>query len=239
MDSHAPARLRLAGGALGAVLAASAVTSGASADDGAFRLEATATPVLLASLGQVDDAVEAGAVGADDEEARLAETLAVTERVRARFGEAGTGRFEIHAGYGYDVKDDNWVAQGGVAFNEFVEDGVAIRVEVNGLHVNQINGDAQGINVNLMFQWHFMRRETWSIYADAGVGMLYTTDDVPFNGSSFNFTPQAGFGATFDVADDVRAVLGLRWHHISNANTFEENPGRDHIMFFGGLSFPF
>ena len=53
------------------------------------------------------------------------------------------------------------------------------------------------------------------------------------------FTPQAGGGLTVDVGDDARFVLGARWHHISNANLYRENPGRDSFMVYGALSFPF
>ena len=32
---------------------------------------------------------------------------------------------------------------------------------------------------------------------------------------------------------------GIKWHHISNADLFEDNPGRDSIMGYAGVSFPF
>ena len=69
--------------------------------------------------------------------------------------------------------------------------------------------------------------------------MLYTTNNVPSSGSEFNFTPQAGFGVTYDVGQDMRVILGFRWHHISNAELYSDNPGRDSIIGYAGLSFPF
>ena len=51
-------------------------------------------------------------------------------------------------------------------------------------------------------------------------------------------TPQAGFGFTFEVADDTRLLVGGRWHHISNATLFDSNPGRDSLLLYLGLSLP-
>ena len=70
-------------------------------------------------------------------------------------------------------------------------------------------------------------------------GLLFTEDNVPSNGSDFNFTPQAGLGFTFDAGDSARWLIGLRWYHISNANSHRSNPGRDSVMLWVGMTFPF
>ena len=62
---------------------------------------------------------------------------------------------------------------------------------------------------------------------------------MPENGSEFNFTPQAGFGLTYDIGNENRLIFGIKWHHISNADLYEDNPGRDSIMGYAGISFPF
>lgn len=235
------------GGTLIAAAVAVMIAGTATADDPAtgldasplrFTFEPDATPVLLGALGQAqpaDESVADWTMGEDpaDESLAIPETLPV-------FGEAGSMRLDVRAGYGTDVKDgDQWIAQGGVGISAFIEDGLAIRAELNGAQIRQVEGSEQGINFVLLVEWHFMQRENWSLYLDAGAGVLFTTDDVPAAGSSFNFTPQAGVGFTLDAFDEARLVLGARWHHISNANTFDENPGRDHVMVYGGLSFPF
>jgi hypothetical protein len=70
--------------------------------------------------------------------------------------------------------------------------------------------------------------------------MLSTNNPVPSGGSQFNFTPQAGIGVTIDVGErDARLVLGLKWHHISNASLYRDNPGRDSVEIYAGLTFPF
>ena len=69
-----------------------------------------------------------------------------------------------------------------------------------------------------------------------GGGMLFTTDDVPAGTAQFNFTPQAGVGVYWLGANRPSVVLGLRYHHISNAARVRPNPGHNAIYFYGGLS---
>jgi hypothetical protein len=63
--------------------------------------------------------------------------------------------------------------------------------------------------------------------------------DEPDGGTYFNFTPQAGVGASFAVAEDTRLLAGVRWHHISNARSSDNNPGRDSLEIYAGVSFAF
>ena len=50
--------------------------------------------------------------------------------------------------------------------------------------------------------------------------------------------PQAGAGFSLKLNQERRLILGLRWHHISHADLFGANPGRDSIMGYVGLQFP-
>jgi hypothetical protein len=69
-----------------------------------------------------------------------------------------------------------------------------------------------------------------------------STDDVPNDGTSFNFTPRLGVGFTRQLTDSgIRLEGGLRWAHISNARITgdADNPARDSAMLYVGLIFPF
>lgn len=166
--------------------------------------------------------------------------LAAMQEASTPFGQQGSLRWSIHGGGGVDVKSsDNWHGLAGVGLSYFIIDDLSFDVELNGLYISQRGDDAWGANLNLLFRWHFIARDTWSLYFDGGAGMLGTTDHVPENGSGFNFTPQAGLGISFDVGQEARLMTGVRWHHISNANTFNRNPGRDSVMGYVGLSLPF
>ncbi|MFA6045786.1 MAG: acyloxyacyl hydrolase, partial [Phycisphaerales bacterium] len=93
------------------------------------------------------------------------------------------------------------------------------------------------------FRWHFVHEEDFTVYADIGIGILGATDNVPSNGTSFDFTPRAGVGFTYALNDagDLRLVGGLRWAHVSNARIHgdDDNPGVDTIMMYSGVQFPF
>jgi hypothetical protein len=48
-----------------------------------------------------------------------------------------------------------------------------------------------------------------------------------------------GLGATLDIGSGTRFFTGVRWYHLSNANTIEPNPPRDSLMIYAGVTFPF
>jgi hypothetical protein len=158
----------------------------------------------------------------------------------ARFGERGSTRLYLHGGYGVHVSrtsNDEWIA--GLGVEHFIEEGLSLSVELNGLSIRQSGPNAQAANINLLFRWHVIMEKNWSAYMDGGAGLLFATEEVPNSGSEFNFTPQAGIGATYDLGGDVRLMAGVRWHHISNANTDSNNPGRDSALAYIGVSIPF
>ncbi|MCA9295567.1 MAG: acyloxyacyl hydrolase [Phycisphaerales bacterium] len=170
----------------------------------------------------------------DDGVARLTTTTPA-------FGTVDTWRWEIHGGGGIEVKNDDNVEIGaGASLSYFILENVSLNMALNGWQFQQVGQNANGINFNLFFRWHALDYETWSIFIEGGAGALYTTSDVPDgDGSSFNFTPLGGVGASFDIGNDVRLLTGVRWHHISNARLYEPNPGRDSIILWAGVSFPF
>ena len=160
------------------------------------------------------------------------------EEAPPKFGQAGKPRWYVQGGVGADFDDDLFGLVGtGVSY--FVFDNHSLNLELNGLAVDQQNNNAVGLNLALLVRSHWIRGENWSIYIDGGAGLLTTNNDVPDSGSSFNFTPQIGGGATFAVNDTQRIMTGLRWYHISNANTFEANPGLDAVYGYVGYNFPF
>ena len=156
------------------------------------------------------------------------------------WGNKDSWRWNIQGGYGKDVKEsDNNVKTIGVEFEYFIEDALSLDLGFFGMGVNQEGQDANGLNFTLQLRWHFIDKESWSMFMEGGAGLLRTTNHVPADGSSFNFTPQAGLGMSFDIGNHNRWLIGVKWHHISNANTYNTNPGRDSIMVWTGISFPY
>jgi hypothetical protein len=111
------------------------------------------------------------------------------------------------------------------------------------------NGNADTIALSFRFvgRWHFAHGSTsdqrpdaydWTLFVDAGIGMLFSADDVPADGTSLNFLPTFGAGATWRVGEgDTRLIGGVRWHHVSNARITGDrnNPDFNAPELFVGL----
>lgn len=156
------------------------------------------------------------------------------------FGQAGSWRWAIYGGAAADVSNDAEHYNLHFSAEHFLAEYFSINLELGGLLFDQ-DQDTGGANFNLLFRWHFLQGDDWTIYGDAGAGLLLAGEEVPETGTNFNFTPQAGIGGTLSIGGDgARLMGGLRWHHISNARIKGEdhNPGRDSVMLYVGVSFP-
>jgi hypothetical protein len=154
------------------------------------------------------------------------------------FGAKDSWRWQVLGSWMNDFNAANQIEAEWSASWFFMQD-VSMDFGLSGDAILQPGTDAGGGGASLMFRWHFLARDTWTLFADAGCGMLFTNEPVPSDGGRVNFTPRVGLGGTVDVGGDARLMAGVRWYHISNANTGQENPGRDSIQLFAGVSFPF
>lgn len=151
--------------------------------------------------------------------------------------------------WGFDAgavfSDDANDYAGSVNFDYFLTDGFEFRFGFRGWYFDQDGDNAGGFNPHLGFRWHFLiepESRQYTVYADLGIGLLFTSDDVPAGGTTFDFTPRAGIGVTWALGDSgARLDLGVGWHHISNASSFgtDDNPARDGIGVWAGVIFPF
>lgn len=159
-----------------------------------------------------------------------------------RFGEEKSWWWSLGAGFGFGETDSSGDYNASFSLHTFLVDNVELTLEFGGWFFDQDTDDAWAGNFNLMFRWHFISRERFSVFAEAGAGMLLSTDEVPDGGSEFNFTPRAGMGLTWQFSEGpARLIAGARWQHVSNARTAgsDRNPGRDTGMIYAGLMFPF
>lgn len=124
----------------------------------------------------------------------------------------------------------------------FFLDNVSINLDANVAYGARKDAeDALGGGLDLLFRWHFLRLDRFSTYVDGGAGIVAFEHEFPEGGTNFNFTLQAGFGATFQLNEDLILMGGLKWYHISNARTegIENNIGFDSAMIYGGIMLPF
>lgn len=171
--------------------------------------------------------------------AKTSDKAVVTkDNAPAKFGAKGSWRWELEGSWMNDFDSDNQL-QGAWYASWFLIDNFSLDFGPEVAWFSQGGGNTWGAGPAFMFRWHFLARETWSVYADAGVGLMFSGSNVPSGGSSTNFTPRIGVGVSFEVATNARILTGIRWAHISNANLSENNDGRNSIQLYAGISFPF
>ncbi len=157
------------------------------------------------------------------------------------FGAQGTSWITVGPGIGFDG-DGSTDLSGYAQMTWFIVQDVEFGAELAAWHFDQVGENAAGASVSALLRWHFVNEGRLSLFVDGGIGLLGATDDVPEGGTDFNFLPRAGFGVTYRPWDgDMRAMIGLRWHHISNARSSgaSDNPSRDGAIIYLGLCIPF
>lgn len=92
-----------------------------------------------------------------------------------------------------------------------------------------------GVTPSLL-QWNFAAPDRVIPFIQVGSGMLLTTAKFPRGTSHFNFTPQGGIGVYWFRSPRRAWILGLRYHHTSNAGFTKFNPGHNALYFYAGLS---
>jgi hypothetical protein len=122
--------------------------------------------------------------------------------------------------------------------NRYFWDGISLGAEVSGWYVTQDGDDATGLGLALVPRWHFYRATDWSVYADGGLGVVWTNEDVPSGAKKQNFTEFIGLGFTRTIGESLMLMAGARYRHVSNNND-SDNPGLDNIEGYLGLMLPF
>ena len=210
-------------------------------------------PVILATLFVTSPSaavVEHAMIAPGAASATLAESAHVSfalqwpdEHAKPPFGTKDSWRWQLQAGAAAQVDNThNRFGQLGGGVSYFLIDDLSLDLDFSGMYIDQEGDNAVAVNMNMLLRWHFHhdRQRNWTLYLDGGIGLFQANEDVPaFKGSHFNFTPQLGGGVSWQVARDVQMLAGLRWHHISNANIFDVNDGRDSAFVYVAVSFPF
>lgn len=159
--------------------------------------------------------------------------------VGPEFGAQGTVRFQVGGSASSNFNDLS-LLQARTSVSWFIVDGVSVDVEADFGGVFQPDTrNGVGGGASFIFRWHLLRKDTWSLYGEFGAGMFWSSVDVPSGGGQVNFRPQVGLGFSFEVAEDVRMMVGARWTHLSNARTTANNPGFDGLGVCAMLSFGF
>jgi Lipid A 3-O-deacylase (PagL) len=173
-----------------------------------------------------------------------AEAVIESAPLPAQFGAAESWWWSASAGVGFEVLRDGESYTVSLAGSYFLVDDFSIDLQGSLLFLDQEGDDAVAGSLALLVRQHWWLDDgKTTFFVDGGVGLLGASEDVPAeNGAEFGLTPQAGLGFTFPVGtDNARLILGAKWRHISTArlNGSDNNDGRDAVMGYVGVVFPF
>ena len=86
----------------------------------------------------------------------------------------------------------------------------------------------------LVWRWNFEPRGRLVHFAELAGGALWTQDPVPTSTTTANFTAHLAYGVRYFFTSHTALVVGYRFHHISNGNRLERNPGVNaHVLQLG------
>jgi hypothetical protein len=86
----------------------------------------------------------------------------------------------------------------------------------------------------LVWRWNFQGRARIAPYAELAGGGLWTTEPVPDRTTTANFMAHAGGGVRVFVKPHQSFVVNYWFHHISNGNRLDRNPGvNSHVVQVG------
>ena len=86
----------------------------------------------------------------------------------------------------------------------------------------------------LLWRWNFEPQGRIVQFAELAGGALFTRDPVPARTTTANFTAHAAYGVRYFLRPRLSVVASYRFHHISNGNRLERNPGVNaHVLQFG------
>lgn len=172
-----------------------------------------------------------------------AQSLEAEAPAHKPFGSPGNSFISVGGGVAYSANDGDTAtdSNGYIAWNYFLIQDVEFSLEAGVYYFNQTGPNQWGGSGTLALRWHFLNKQTWSLFAEAGVGLLGASGPVPTGGTSFDFMPRAGAGFTYEFSPGgPRLQAGVRWYHISNARIEGDsnNPSRNGVMGFVGVMFP-
>lgn len=86
----------------------------------------------------------------------------------------------------------------------------------------------------LMWRWNFEPRQKLASFVEVAGGGLWTRDAVPERTTTSNFTAHGSYGIRYFISPSRTINVAYRFHHISNGNRLERNPGVNaHVVMVG------
>jgi hypothetical protein len=99
-------------------------------------------------------------------------------------------------------------------------------------------GSFSGFGITpLGFQFNWQKKNIVQPFFKSSTGFMYFNNQIPDDrGTQFNFTLELGGGLEFVVAKHFSFTLGYKYHHMSNGQFGDINPGIDSNIFYSGIT---
>jgi len=87
------------------------------------------------------------------------------------------------------------------------------------------------------FQLNFGKKQVVQPFIKSSAGFMYFSKRFPDErGVRFNFTLELGGGLEFIIAENLSLTVGYKYHHMSNGEFGQINPGVDSNIFYTGFT---
>ena len=152
----------------------------------------------------------------------------------------GTWTFQTYGGYMNDLGPfDVEAGFASAGFSYYFVDGMSLGAEVGGYAIGQPGEDALAASAGLVFRHHLYDDGDASVFVDVVGSLFEATADVPSAGTRFNFLTGLGLGVTKRLDARSNLLVGVRYFHLSNANSFgdDRNPALNGITGYVGVMF--
>lgn len=212
-----------------------------------FAAVAAGSVGISAACGQAfaQEPVPAASTALSASDAILAPASFSEAAPQAKYGVFDTTWWNVTVGGASDF-DDIEDVNASIGISYFAANDVEVGGDLLLRYIVQDGNDAFAINPQIYFRWHFLVSPTllgfhgcedagdraFTAFLEAGIGPMFSTDDVPPPATSTNFTPRVGAGITAALNDNTRLLASLRWSHVSNADILgnDDNVGSDGVM---------
>ncbi len=90
----------------------------------------------------------------------------------------------------------------------------------------------------VLLKYNLLTYGRWMPFWDAGAGIIWTNlaPRIPEQSTQFEFVLQTGPGVQYFVTERLTWTMGIRLHHVSNANLGDRNTGINAVLTYVGLS---
>src|SRR3954469_7854575 len=149
---------------------------------------------------------------------RAAETATATATAAEERFPKDTWGLDLTGSYVTPVRfSENRFYNSTLTLEHYLADRFSLGVQLEGYYTEQPSGDDTVLGgIGLTLRYHFYESGRFSLFGDAAGSATMAEDEVPDDGTHFNWTGKLGVGGTWQLDDHTFLIGGARYFHLSN-----------------------